>query len=161
SLVVVWKTQADHLDVGTAGLLDSLGGAGDGRRAYGHDQLDRRKRIQDRAGLLKRLRLEIVAGAKGGQLDLRVFLLAALFAAPLPLDHGRRGERGGDDGKLALAAQDARGIVHEGPADPFRRGLVDEEIPGAGLGVGIPGEDLDPALACLAQYRRDPLAVLH
>ena len=44
ALVVVGKAQADHLDVGSARLLDGLGGAGDGRRADGHDELDARGR---------------------------------------------------------------------------------------------------------------------
>ena len=58
----------------------------------------------------------------------------------LPLDHVGRGERRGDDGELALAAQHARGVVHQGLADPLGGGLVDEEVAGVGLGVGVPGD---------------------
>ena len=43
---------------------------------------------------------------------------------------------------------------------PFRRRLVDEEVARVGLGVGVPGQDLDAALARLAQHRRDAAAVL-
>ena len=53
------------------------------------------------------------------------------------------------------------GMVHQSVVPmPSRRGLVDEEVAGVGLGVGVPGDDLDPALAGLAEDRRDAVAVL-
>ena len=74
--------------------------------------------------------------------------ISGYFAQPLldvlfPLVLVRRGQRGGDDRELALAAHDARGVVHERVADPLRRRLVDEEVAGVRLGVGVPGDDLD------------------
>ena len=65
------------------------------------------------------------------------------------------GERAGDDRELALAVEQPRGLVGEGVGDAFRCGLVDEVVARVGLGVGVPGDDVDAALAGLAQHGRD------
>ena len=59
-----------------------------------------------------------------------------------------------------LPSEHPGGVVHQGVADPLGRGLVDEEVAGVGLGVGVPGDDLDPPGAGAAEGRADPLAVL-
>ena len=41
------------------------------------------------------------------------FSWPARLDALLPLDHVGGGQRGGDDGELPLAAEDARGVVHQ------------------------------------------------
>ena len=73
-LVVIGEPQADHLDVGAAGLLDGLGGAGDGRRADGHDELDVGIGVQDRVGLVERFFLQVVARPQRGHRDVGIFL---------------------------------------------------------------------------------------
>ena len=53
----------------------------------------------------------------------------------------------------------AGGLVSQRLADPLRRRLVDEEIAGVGVGVGVPGDHLDAAVAGLAQHRRDAFLI--
>ena len=60
-----------------------------------------------------------------------------------------------------FAPQDPRGVVHQGVADALGRRLVDEEVAGVLLGVGVPGDDLDAARPRLAQHRGDGDLVLH
>ena len=59
-----------------------------------------------------------------------------------------------------LPFEQPRRLVGQRVADAFRRRLVDEEVARVGLGVGVPGQHLDAALARLAQHGRDAGAVL-
>ena len=69
-------------------------------------------------------------------------------------------QRAGDDRELALAAEQPRRLVGQRVANAFGRSLVDEEVARVGLGVGVPGQHLDAALAGLAKDRRDAGPVL-
>src|SRR4030095_12832009 len=77
-----------------------------------------------------------------------------------PLVLIRRAQRPRDDRELARGAEQPRGLVGQAVRDAFGRRLVDEEVARARLRVGIPGQDLDAALARLAQHRRNPAAAL-
>ena len=88
-----------------------------------------------------------------------VFLRSPGLDVFLPLDHVGGRKRRGDDRELALVAQDLGGVIHERLADALRRRLIDEEVARVGLGVGIPGDDLDPSLAGLPQDGGDSFPV--
>ena len=52
-------------------------------------------------------------------------------------------------------------MVHERLPNALRRRLVHEEVAGVGLGVRIPGDDLDPLLTSLAEHARDAGTIFH
>ena len=103
-------------------VRDGFGGAGDGGRADGHDEAQIRMRAHQRGRLGLRLVLEVVAGADGDELDVRVGGLQARLDVLLPFALVGRGEGGDDHGELTFAVGQAGGFIHETLADAFGRG---------------------------------------
>src|SRR5262249_43649232 len=160
-LFYVGRQEADALDLaGPPRLAHGLRGARNGGRRDRHHELHRRIHAQDRLRLGERLVAVVVARPDRREHELRILLNEALADVRDPFVLVRRAERAGDDRELPLAAEQARGLVGEAVGDAFGRRLVDEEVARVGLGVGVPGEHLDPAFARLAQHRRNPAAVL-
>src|SRR4030081_3442098 len=93
-----------------------------------------------------------VARLDGNELDVRVARCESLPDVADPLVLIRSAQAGRDDGEVALSIHDPRGFVGERVANALRRRLVDEEVPCAGFGVGVPGYDFDAMVARLAEH---------
>ena len=59
-----------------------------------------------------------------------------------------------------FAAQQARRLVGQRVGDALGRRLIDEEVAGVGLGVGVPGQHADAPFTRLAQHGGDAGPVL-